>query len=113
MAKEVLSYEICKGEQMSNWELRPMRLSQQHYAALDAYCLIPIMRELSQRAQSSNQPNLLLEANVHSLRWTGGDKLEKQQSNQQDNQQMSKEQRDRNKRTKKRAEQRRNNKYNN
>jgi len=28
VAKEVLSFEICKGEQMSNWELRPMRLSQ-------------------------------------------------------------------------------------
>ena len=27
VAKEVLNFEICKGEQMSNWERRPLRLS--------------------------------------------------------------------------------------
>jgi hypothetical protein len=32
------------------------------------------MRELTNRAQASGNPNLLLQANVHSLRWTGGDK---------------------------------------
>ena len=78
-----------------------MRLSQQHYAALDAYCLIPIMRELSQRALCEGTPALLLEANVHSMRWTGGDMNNKPPPT---NAQLSKEQRDRNKRTKKRAE---------
>ncbi len=27
VAAEVLKFEICKGEQMSNWEKRPLRLS--------------------------------------------------------------------------------------
>ena len=28
VAKETIGFELCKGEQMSNWERRPLRLSQ-------------------------------------------------------------------------------------
>ena len=36
------SAQLCKFEQISNWETRPLRQSQMHYAALDAHVLIQI-----------------------------------------------------------------------
>ena len=43
VVETILGKPLCKGEQMSNWELRPLRQSQVHYASLDAACLIPIL----------------------------------------------------------------------
>lgn len=41
---------------MSNWERRPLRKSQAHYGALDAYILIDILEGLKKKAESEGQP---------------------------------------------------------
>ncbi|CAG9312615.1 unnamed protein product [Blepharisma stoltei] len=50
----VLGRSLCKGEQMSNWERRPLKLSQMHYAALDAHILIEIYKTLSHIGETGN-----------------------------------------------------------
>ena len=50
VVETILGKPLCKGEQMSNWELRPLRKSQTHYASLDAACLIPILNKLVVKA---------------------------------------------------------------
>ena len=45
---------MCKYEQISNWERRPLRKSQMHYAALDAYVLLKIFENLVEKANEEN-----------------------------------------------------------
>jgi len=41
---------------MSNWELRPLRQSQQHYAALDAFIMVELIEELAKKAETTRYP---------------------------------------------------------
>ena len=50
---------------MSNWERRPLRLSQQHYGSLDAYSLILVHDKLEAIAKVKKLPSYL--ASRHGL----------------------------------------------
>ncbi|XP_047426125.1 exonuclease mut-7 homolog isoform X2 [Mugil cephalus] len=47
LVQQVLGRPLDKTEQMSNWEKRPLRISQIRYAVADAYCLLHVYSVLS------------------------------------------------------------------
>jgi hypothetical protein len=54
IVQAVLGKKVCKVEQMANWELRPLRKSQQHYGALDAYILVELFDKMKEYAKEND-----------------------------------------------------------
>ena len=46
MCKEVLGINLCKYEQCSFWENRPLKQSQIHYAAIDALVCVSLYKKM-------------------------------------------------------------------
>ena len=44
--EEILGKSLCKYEQCSNWEMRPLKETQLHYAALDSLVCIKLFKKL-------------------------------------------------------------------
>ncbi|XP_051971428.1 exonuclease mut-7 homolog isoform X1 [Xyrauchen texanus] len=56
MVQQVLGKPLNKTEQLSNWERRPLRISQLRYAATDAFCLLDVYLTLSQDPRAYGLP---------------------------------------------------------
>jgi hypothetical protein len=51
VCERVMGQKLCKKEQMSNWENRPLRYSQEHYGAMDAWILGEIIVKLTAKGK--------------------------------------------------------------
>lgn len=49
--------KLCKAEQMSNWENRPLRYTQEHYAAMDAWILVEMVPRCLKFFKSDKKAN--------------------------------------------------------
>ncbi|XP_045462079.1 exonuclease mut-7 homolog [Harmonia axyridis] len=56
LVHQCLGAPLDKSDQFSNWDKRPLRLSQLIYAALDAYCLIEVYDVIRQSCDRVNCP---------------------------------------------------------
>ena len=62
---DLLGKNVCKVEQISNWERRPLRQSQLHYAYSDAQILVEVLKKLLDLQELNPKPldNRALEIN--------------------------------------------------
>ncbi|XP_061913437.1 exonuclease mut-7 homolog isoform X1 [Entelurus aequoreus] len=57
LVQQVLGKHLDKSEQMSNWEKRPLRVSQIRYAVADAYSLLEVYSVLSRKPADFGLPD--------------------------------------------------------
>lgn len=80
LVQQVLGQPLDKTEQMSNWEKRPLRVSQIRYAVADACCLLDVYNVLSSRPADFGLPE-----DLHSISANQTEKVkEKKQKNKKD-----------------------------
>nr|XP_019937305.1 PREDICTED: exonuclease mut-7 homolog [Paralichthys olivaceus] len=90
LVQQILGKPLDKTEQMSNWEKRPLRISQIRYAVADAYCLLDVYSVLSR-----NPARFGLPADLRSISSSqsekSGDKTQKKKLAKQKKQTLEEE----------------------
>ncbi|XP_073334790.1 exonuclease mut-7 homolog [Pagrus major] len=86
LVQQVLGRPLDKTEQMSNWEKRPLRISQIRYAVADAYCLLDVYSVLS-----SNPAYFGLPADLRSISSSQSEKSADKKQKEKQAEQMKQE----------------------
>lgn len=55
MTETILGKDLCKFNQTSDWNMRPLRKSQLHYAILDAAVLVEVYKVISKKAVTDGE----------------------------------------------------------
>lgn len=73
--QNIMGKKLCKSEQMSNWENRPLRYSQEHYGAMDAWILVLMVPKCMKLFESGPKANKALKNSMQCIE-PSGQKLE-------------------------------------
>ena len=84
LSERILGLPLDKTEQISDWSKRPLKSTQIHYAALDAYCLIEIYDQLYKTACANDTNKELFHYLEKTLR-NNENKLPKSKANKKEN----------------------------